>query len=100
MYCAVPQTVKICDNTTTVLTGSSACNSYVLVTQIVVQTNTTCTTGQMQLTTANEFSLGTASPFHLTNSEGGLIAAAILLAWAFGWSFKIFRHAINGGSPE
>lgn len=54
----------------------------------------------MQLTTANEFALGTASPFTLTLSEGGLIAAAILLAWGFGWSYKQLQKAVNGGSPE
>lgn len=100
MYCAIPQTVKICGNTTTVLSGSSACNTYVLVTQVVIQTNTTCTTGQMQLTTASEFALGTASPFTLTRSEGALIAAAILGAWALGWSFKALKKVLGDHSPE
>lgn len=101
MYCAVPLAVKSCTSVTTTMTANaSSCGTYQMLNLIVLQSNTTCTIGQIQLTTANEFALGTASPFTLTLSEGGLIAAAILLAWGFGWSYKQLQKAVNGGSPE
>jgi hypothetical protein len=54
----------------------------------------------MQLTTAQEFGLGTASPFTLSRSEGVLIAAAILGAWAVGYAFKLVRKSLGDNSPE
>lgn len=101
MFCAVPISVKVCTSVTTTMTANAtSCGTYQMLNLVVVQANTTCTTNQMQLTTANEFGLGTASPFHLTVVEGSLIAAAILGVWALGFSFKNLRRAINGGSPE
>lgn len=101
MFCASPVQVKVCTSLTAATSSAVAsCGGYQIRTLVVVQSNTTCTASQMQLTTANEFGLGTASPFTLTIQDGGLIAVAILLVWVAGWSFKQLGKAINGGSPE
>jgi hypothetical protein len=101
MYCATPVNLKVCSSVTSAVTANvSSCGTYKFIDVVVLTTNTTCTTGQMQLTTANEFALGTATPWNLSMSEGGIIAASILAVWALGWSFRQLRTAINGGSPE
>jgi hypothetical protein len=101
MYCATPLNLKVCSSVTTATTANAAtCGTYKFINVVVLTTNTTCNTGEMQLTTANEFALVTASPWTLSMSEGGIVAASILLVWALGWSFKQLRTAINGGSPE
>jgi hypothetical protein len=101
MFCAQPISVKVCTSVSTTMTAAaSSCGTYQMLNLVVVQQNTTCTATQIQLTTANEFGLGTASPFTLTIAEGSLIAAAILGSWALGWSMKQLKNALNAGSPE
>ncbi len=102
MYCAAKTLSKVCTSVTTTGTSSAAasCGGYKLVDLMVIQPDTVCTIDQIQLTTANEFNLATASPWNLGMNEGGLIAAAILSAWALGWSFKALRKTIGDNSPE
>lgn len=101
MFCAQPITIKTCNSTDSTTTAATAtCGTYTKRDLIVLQANTTCTATQIQLTTANEFGLGTASPFNLTLVEGSKLSAAILLLWCTALGIRYLKKMILGNEPE
>jgi hypothetical protein len=102
MYCAVKSLIKVCTSITTTGTSSAAasCGGYKLVDLLVIEQNTTCTVDQIQLTTASEFALATASPWVLSNQNASFIVVAILTVWALGYSTRLIIKTLNLGSPE
>lgn len=101
MYCATPLNLKVCSSVTTALTASAtSCGTYKFINVVALTSNTTCPTGEMQLTTANEFDLATASPWNLSIAEGALIAGSILAVWALGYAFKSLKRVLGDNSPE
>jgi hypothetical protein len=100
MYCATPLNLKVCSSTTTAVTAATAsCGTYKFIDVVVLTTNTTCTLGQLQLTTASEFELATASPWTLSIGAGSLLAAAIIGVWAIGYAFKLIGRVLDS-PPE
>lgn len=67
---------------------------------VVVTTDVQCGPSQYVLITSDELSTFTASPFHLSAGEGGLVAVAILGVWAAAFSVKAAVRALNSGEPE
>lgn len=101
MFCAVKTPVKVCTSLTAATTASATtCGTYQILDFTVILNKTTCLATEIQLTTVNEFESAVASPFHLTISQGALIASAILTSWAVGYAFKLVRKALGDHAPD
>lgn len=67
---------------------------------VVVTTDVECGPSQYVLVTYDELSAYTASPFHLSAVEGGLIAVAIMGVWAIAFTFRSIAKVLKSGDPE
>lgn len=54
-----------------------------------------CVTGQYVVLSRSEFDTATASPFVMSLAEGGAIATAVILAWAFGFGIRALIQTLR-----
>jgi hypothetical protein len=59
-----------------------------------------CGPAQYVMLTQAELDQYTASPFHLSAGEGGLVAVGIVGVWAAAFAFRSAIRALNSGNPE
>jgi hypothetical protein len=101
MFCAAKTPIKVCTSLTTATSGVAAtCGTYQILDFTVINNKVDCLSTEIQLSTRNEFESAVASPFHLTISQGSLIASAILATWAVGYVFKLINKTLGDHSPE
>ena len=68
---------------------------------VVVNGSPPCASGSLVVFSEMEFASKVASPWSLSLSEGGLIAASILGVWATAFVFRMLvRAVLSDGSPE